>query len=169
MLDPGFDVDLVVVPGGSVGRVTSHGISWQEVTTGGKTWFQGASLWAATQAPAAASALGDNWVLVQSDATGFGLAPRFAQLDVAIPSVVFAQDKGLENGGETTLSGRRVVELRSKTDIYDVLATGTPYPVRWLELEHPGPDGKPCGITVDRFGEPAVVTAPSDAIPGPTA
>jgi hypothetical protein len=70
--------------------------------------------------------------------------------------------------GEISLDGRRVIELRSKTDVYDVLATGTPYPVRWLELENPGPDGKPCGITIDGFGAPATVSAPANALPGPS-
>jgi hypothetical protein len=167
MLDPGFEVDLVVVPGGSTGTATSHGVTWREITTGGHTWFQGAGLWAATEPAAVASSLGESWVLVQAASTGFDLAPRFMHLDVAIPLVVFAQSKGLQNLGETTLDGRRVVELRSKTDVYDVLAAGTPYPVRWLELEHPGPNGKPCGITVDRFGAPTVVTAPLGALPGP--
>jgi hypothetical protein len=167
MLDPGMDVDLVVVPGGSTGTVTTQGVTWREITTSGQTWFQGAALWAATQPAEVAFALSNNWVLVQSAATGFGVAPRFAHLDFAIPSVAFGKSKGLENRGEITLNGRRVVELRSETDVYDVLAVGIPYPVRWLELEHPGPNGKPCGVTLDRFGAPTVVTAPSNAVPGP--
>ncbi len=168
MLDPGLEVDLVIVHGGSSGTVTSHGVSWHEITIAGHTWFQGAALWAATQPATAASALGDRWVLVQSASSGFGLAPRFAHLDISIPGVVFALKPGLQNVGEVNLGGRRVVELRSKKDIYDVLATGTPFPVRWLELENPGPTGKPCGITIDGFGAPVTVVAPSNPVPGPT-
>jgi hypothetical protein len=167
MLDPGMEVDLVVVPGGSTGTVTTRGVTWREITTGAQTWFQGAPLWSATQPAEVALALGDNWVLVRSDATGFGLAPRFTHLDFTIPSLAFAHSKGLENRGQITLNGRQVVELRSKTDVYDVLVGGTPYPVRWLELEHPGPNGKPCGVTLDRFGVPTVLTAPPNAVPGP--
>ena len=162
-----MEVDLVVVPGGSTGTVTTQGVTWREITTSGQTWFQGAMLWAATQPAQVASTLGDNWVLVRSAATGFGLGPRFSDLDFAIPTVAFSHSKGLENHGEITLSGRRVLELRSKTDVYDVLAVGTPYPVRWLELEHPGPNGKPCGVSLDAFGLPAVVAAPANAVPGP--
>jgi hypothetical protein len=168
MLDPGLEVDLVIVPGGSLGMLTSHGVSWREITTAGRTWFQGAALWSATEPAAVAAALGDHWVLVQSASSGFGLAPRLAQLDTGIPGVVFAAKPGLQNIGEVSLGGRRVVELRSKRDIYDVLATGTPYPVRWLEVENPGPDGKPCGITIDGFDAPVTVTAPSNPLPGPT-
>jgi hypothetical protein len=32
--------------------------------------------------------------------------------------------------------------------------------VRWLEKENPGPNGQPCGITLDRFNAPASVQAP---------
>ncbi|SRR5258708_38995076 len=120
------------------------------------------------QPAAVAAALGDRWVLVQSASSGFELAPRLAHLYTTIPRVVFALKPGLQNIGEVSLSGRRVVELRSERDIYDVLATGKPYPVRWLELENPGPDGKPCGITIDGFGAPATVTAPSNPVPGPS-
>jgi hypothetical protein len=50
------------VPGGSTGALTTHGVTWHEVSTNGQIWFQGAALWAATQPADVAAALGNNWV-----------------------------------------------------------------------------------------------------------
>ena len=160
MLDPGLAVDLVVTRHGSTGGITTHGVTWEEVAVGGDTWFRGAALWQATLPAEQAAALGDDWVLVTDPAAAFGFAGPLHDLPARIPDVVFGPHPQLKNRGARRLSGQQVVELSSSRDTYDVLETGTPYPVRWIEVENVGPDGKPCGITLDRFGAATTVEAP---------
>ncbi|MFL6238063.1 MAG: hypothetical protein ACJ735_01030 [Actinomycetes bacterium] len=163
-LDPGFSVNLVVVPTGSRGTVTVHGVTWNEVTVGGRTWFRGAKLWQATVSKARAAAYDDHWVLVRRPRAAFGFAGRIAHLHESIPGVVFGPQQGLSNTGARKLNRERVVELVSDSDIYDVQASDPHYPVRWLEKENPGPDGSPCGITIDAFNQPVTVPPPKTTL-----
>ncbi|MEA2682246.1 MAG: hypothetical protein QOK05_574 [Chloroflexota bacterium] len=161
MLDPGLSIDIVVSRHGSTGRVTSHGVTWDEIGVDTRTWFRGRALWNATLPAAQADALGDDWVLVSDPSAAFGFAGPLHDLQTRVPGVVFGRQPGLSNRGTKKLNGQEVLELANATDIYDVLTSGVHYPVRWLETEIPGPDGKPCGITLDRFGDPSDVVAPA--------
>jgi hypothetical protein len=125
-------------------------------------WLRGRSLWDKTVSRAEAARLGDSWVLVKDPKAAFGYARALINLDVTIPGVVFAR-RTLDNKGERVVDGQRVIRLENDDDIYDVQATGTPFPLSWLEKENPGPDGKPCGITLSGFDAPAVVTPPAEA------
>lgn len=160
MMDRGLTVDVVVTKQGSVGRISSHDVTWDEVAVGGETWFRGAALWRATLPAQQAADLGDNWVLVTMPAAAFGFAGPLHNLQERIPGVVFGPQPKLVNRGLKRVNGRQAVELSSSTDVYDVFADGPHYPVRWLEVEVVGPNGQPCGIALDRFGEPATIVAP---------
>jgi hypothetical protein len=160
MLDPGFSVDVVIVPNGSTGTITTHGVSWYEISSNGQVWFRGSALWRATVSARLAQRYDDNWVLVSDKKAGFGFAGRVAHFDDSVPDVVFGPQQGLTNNGVTTLNASRVVELTSNTDVYDVLVDAPHYPVRWLEKENPGPNGQPCGITLGNFNQPAPSVRP---------
>jgi hypothetical protein len=164
MLDPGLAVDLVVTPGGVTGHLAARGVSWEEIEVKDQLWFRGAALWKATLDADRAVGLGDHWVLVNDPAAAFGFAGPLRKLETRMPGVVFRRRTAPGNRGTRQLGGRRVVELASDRDIYDVLADGTPYPVRWLETDNPGPSGQPCGITLDRFNAPAKVLPPGSAL-----
>jgi hypothetical protein len=163
MLDPGFTVHIVVVRGGSMGTVTAQGVTWSTVAWQGKLWLQGSGLWRKTVARPEATRLGDSWVLVNDPNAAFRYARALRTLDATIPGTVFGPHPTLVNKGERVVDGARVVRLEDDNDIYDVLATGTAFPTSWLEKENPGPDGKPCGITLSGFDAPAVVTPPTAA------
>jgi hypothetical protein len=163
MLDPGFTVHIVVVRGGSTGTVTAKGITWSTVASHGKLWLQGRGLWQKTLSPAEAARLGDSWVLVTDPNAAFRYARALRNLDETIPGIVFGPHPTLVNKGAIVVDGARVVRLESDDDIYDILATGTPFPTSWLEKENPGPDGKPCGITLSGYDAPAVVRPPAAA------
>jgi hypothetical protein len=159
MLDPGVDVDLSVAGDDSSGTITTKGATWHEVTSGGRVFFKGAQLWAAS-APTRAAAFGDNWVEVTDPSAGFGLARVLPHFRVALTEVVFGPHPGLVNRGVSTLSGRQVVELRNSHDLYDVLASGTPLPVRWVDEDTATSDGVACALTLGDFESPITVTAP---------
>lgn len=160
MLDPDVQVDVVIIPGGVVGTVSTHGLTWRQVSRHGSSTVRGDGLWRATLPATQAAALGDSWVQVADPAAGFGVIARIAQADASIPALVFSHHIGLLNRGKRRVNGRDVVELSSSTDVYDVLADGTPFPVRWLDTETRAPDGSLCGISLDRFGEHVAFTVP---------
>lgn len=164
MIDPGFTLDLRVTPRGETGTMTAHGVTWEVLALDGTAWARGNALWAATLPAARAAALGDGWVQVSDPAAAFGWARLFVTLPTAVHDVVFGPHAGLHVSGTIRLGGRTAVELRSATDVYDVAATGTPYPLRWLDTDIPGPGGQPCGITLDRFGEPVTLAPPSPVV-----
>jgi hypothetical protein len=161
MIDPGLIVDLVVRQGGLSGTVTSHGVTWNLVVVGPHEWVRGAALWRATL-PAAT--FGDGWVQVEDFGVGFGLGGAFVHLRELIVNKVFGPHPGLKVSGVVTLAGRRAVELRSSKDTYDVALDGPAYPLRWLDGDIPGPGGRPCGITLDRFETAGSVTPPSPVV-----
>lgn len=164
MLDPDLTVDVVVVPGGSMGTITSHGVSWEQIASAGSIWFKGPDLWHATLSPEDAARLDDQWVRIETESAAFGLPKRLAALDKSIPGVAFAAKPGLTSRGVKQVLGQRVIELENDTDVYDVRADGTPYPIRWLEKETPGPDGQPCGITLSEFDTPVSIVPPASTV-----
>ena len=159
MLDPGFTVHIVVVKGGSTGTTTAHGVTWSSIAIQDTLWLRGKDLWTKTLSRADAARLGDSWVLVTNNKAAFGYARALKHLDQTIPGLVFAR-RTLENKGEQVIGGQKVIRLENDDDIYDIRASGTPFPLSWLEKENPGPDGKPCGITLSGFDAPATVTPP---------
>lgn len=166
MLDTGFVVDIVVLRDAAAGSVTSHGITWRFVEVHGRLWLRGAALWRATRPAVAARRLGDNWVLVIDPKAAFGWEGRLAHLPTGIPDLVFVAKPGLVNRGVRSVNGHRVDELSSPKDVYDILTSNPPYPIRWLEPDERGPNGQPCGITLDRFGAAANVIAPARWVTG---
>jgi hypothetical protein len=164
MLDDGFTVDLRVSRTSLAGTVTHNGISWQVVQDRGRLWFRGSAMWHATISADAAERLGDNWVQVTSFNAGFGYAAHLVDLQREMPDEVFRDKPGLRNVGFRTFAQRRVVELSSDEDVYDVTAAAPHDPLRWLEPDEIGPDGKPCGIVLDHFGAAVHVVAPDTAL-----
>jgi hypothetical protein len=160
-IDDNLTVSLTVTPVGTRGTVTSHGVTWQEVERHGTVWFRGARLWRVTVSPARARRFGGSWVRVVDPAGGFGWRDPLSDVQTAIPAVFFAPKGAMVNLGRKVIDGRTVVRIKNGPDYHDVLATGTPYPVDWLETDEPGPDGQPCGVTLSAFDAPITVTAPS--------
>jgi hypothetical protein len=159
-LDDQLTVSLTVTPNGTRGTVTSHGITWQDVELHGKVWFRGSQLWRNTVSRAKARRFGNRWVLVTNKTAGFGWRDPLSDVQIAIPTVFFAPKGDMVSLGTRTVDGRAVVRIKNGPDFHDVLASGTPYPVDWLETDEPGPDGQPCGVTLSDFNAPIAVTAP---------
>lgn len=165
MIDPGFSVDMVLMPRSATGTASVHGVSWRVVVVGDDIWLSGSALWKATLPAARAAQLGDGWVHVTDGGAAFGHAQILSKLFRGIATVIFGPHSGLKVTGRTTVGGRPAVELRNATDVYDVAGSGTPYPLRWLDTDTPGPNGQPCGITLDGFDAAAVaVTPPPDVV-----
>jgi hypothetical protein len=130
------------------------------VAVDGSVWFRGARLWQATTSRPAAERFGNSWVKVTDPAAGFGWRNPLSDVPLAIPTNFFAPRADMVNLGRMALDGRDVVRIRNGSDFHDILATGTPYPIDWLETDEPGPDGQPCGVTISGFNAPATLTAP---------
>jgi hypothetical protein len=160
MLDPDLSIDMTVLPNGESGTLGSHGVTWRVLMRDGAVWLSGRELWAATLPADRAAALGDGWVRVTDPEAGFGWTKRLPTLAASISNIVFASHGPLAVSGSTTVGGRAAVELRGGADIYDVAATGTPWPLRWLDADIPGPGGQPCGVTLDRFDQPVTLPTP---------
>ena len=173
MLDPGVGVDLTVNGSQLAGTVTSHAITWDVNIDGSTVLFRGRALWDAT-APAQAAAFDARWVRVDDPHAGYGLAGELAHFRYGLSHIIFGPHPAASAVSQTSLSGTAVIELRGGGDTYDVAATGTPWPLRWLDSDIAGPDGRPCGITLADFGSaPAVAVATPGAVlsapPSPTA
>ena len=162
MIDPDLVLHVVVTRSGWAGTVKSHGVTWEQVSIGDTTWVRGAALWRAALPADRAAALGDAWVEVTDLDVAWRLPYHLTELEALIPQLVFTPKGGLVNKGETTFQGQRVFELVGAKDTYDVLSSGAPYPVRWLDADIVGKDGQPCGITLSAFNAPVSITpAPS--------
>ena len=162
MIDPGIVLDLVLMPRAATGTMSSRGAKWRVVVVGDDIWMSGRELWDATLPAARATQLGDGWVHVTDGAAAFNYAHVLPRLHDSIALDIFGPHPGLRVTGRTTVAGRAAVELRNATDTYDVAAGGTPYPLRWLDKDLSGPNGQPCGITLDGFGAVTAVTPPPD-------
>lgn len=163
-IDDQLTVAMTVTPDGTRGTVTSHGVSWQEVERHGTVWFRGVRLWRATVSAAKAQRFGDSWVRVTDPSAGFGWLTPLSDVQAAIPTIFFAPKGAMVNLGRRVIDGREVVRIKNGPDIHDVLASGTPYPVDWLETDEPGPDGQPCGVALSAFDAPVMVKAPVTAL-----
>jgi hypothetical protein len=163
-LDDGLTVSLTITPDGSRGTITTHGVSWQEINVGHKVWFRGSRLWQTTVSRTKARRFADKWVLVTNPTAGFGQPGPLSDLPVALPENFFSPRGAMKNDGERTVDGRSVIHIVNGGDAHDILASGTPYPIDWLELDEPGPDGQPCGITISDFNAPVMVTAPKTTL-----
>jgi hypothetical protein len=144
--------------------MSEHGVTWQVVSLDHAVWVRGAALWQATLPRSQASALGDGWVRVTDSAAVYGFGGLLSSFDDAIAVQVFGHHAGLQVAGPATVDGRPATELRSGTDVYDIAASGTPYPLRWLDSDSPGPDGSWCGITLDGFEAAPSVTPPATVV-----
>lgn len=164
MLDPGLTVDLTVRPDGETGTMSSHGVSWQVLALDGAVWLRGRPLWDATLPAERAAALGDGWVRVTDAGAAFASARFLPTFDRAVTDVIFGAHAPLAITGRTFVGGRPAVELKGGKDVYDIAATGTPYPLRWLDGDIPGAGGQPCGVTLDRFDEPVSLAPPSPVV-----
>jgi len=165
MIDPGISLDMVVTSRGASGTMSSHGVSWQVVVIGDDIWMRGRALWTATLPAPRAAQLGDGWVHVTDGAAAFDYAHVLPHIHDSIATIIFAPRPGLTVTGRTAIGGRPAIEMCGPQDVYDVAATGTPYPLRWLDSDIKGPDGQPCGITLDGFDAAAVaVTPPPDVV-----
>jgi hypothetical protein len=164
MLDSGFVVDVVVTPRGFRGTVTTHGVQWQAVSVDGALYFRGGAMWRATVSSATAQGFADNWVRVRQLNAGYGWAAHLVDLPAVVPDEVFRDKPGLVNVGARVVGGEDVAELASPEDVYDVRVATPHYPVRWIEPDEVGADGRPCGIILDRFAQPVAIVAPSTSL-----
>jgi hypothetical protein len=144
--------------------VTAEKATWDVVQDHGRLWFRGRELWRKSISPDQAASYGDRWVLVTSLNAGFGWASHLVHLQREMADEVFRDKPGLRNVGVRSFEGRRVVRLSSPDDLYDVEADSPHLPLRWLEPDELGPDGKPCGVVLDDFGAPVSVNVPRTSL-----
>ncbi|GAC1339846.1 MAG: hypothetical protein NVSMB29_07870 [Candidatus Dormibacteria bacterium] len=162
MVSPGYGVDLDLVHArGLQGALTYKGLRWETTVVGSQVYFRGAALWRATQPPATAAALADQWVLMQGATGYYGWLELLPRLDVAIANEIFAKHHPIDRISTGSVGGRRATHLSGPGDTYDVSDDGGPsLPLRWTDLREPPVDGELCGLTLDRFNTTAAIMAP---------
>jgi hypothetical protein len=124
-------LDLWIGDGKGKGTLNEGGFAFNLVRMGNDVYVKaGAPFWKRFGNAAAASLLHDRWVKIPTTVSQvqsiIGIADK-----TKFFSSILAQHGKIENKGETTLQGQKVVEIRDTTrgGSLFVAAQGTPYPV----------------------------------------
>ena len=158
-----LDIQLVGGQGGR-GQITLGGLSFSLVGLGHYAYMQAPpAVWEKAGAPAAAAQkLQGKWL--RTPATGqFASIASLTDIHALFTQLLTQHGKKLKSGGESTVSGRKVVAVNSDQGTLYVAATGKPYPV---ELIKPGSNGG--RIDFDRFNEPVTLSAPTNTVDLPS-
>jgi hypothetical protein len=156
-------LDIHVTNGkGGKGELAEQGLSFQLVRVGDKVYVKGSDAFYKQVAGAAAAALlHDKWL--QGSATTGQFAALAELTDIAkLFDAALGSPGKLENDGETTYKGQKVVAIKdaSKKGTLYVAATGTPYPVAIVGSgsAHAG------AVTFGNWNESVSVSAPKGAV-----
>lgn len=154
-------LDLTIVRGkGGQGTLAENGLTFRLVRVGDSVYINGSEAFLRSVAGAgAAAALHGRWL--EGSATTGPLAALSGLTDTQkLFGSALGQHGTLENKGETTYQGQKVVEIDDTTEggkLY-VAAQGTPYPVALTGSKQQGE------LRFDRWGASATITAPKGAV-----
>ena len=167
MVAAGYGIDMRVVHGeGAAGLATYHGLTWEVVATAHDVYFRGRALWNATQPPADAATLGDQWVRMTGVVGFYGWLELLPRLAGVIEQGIFVHHGPVAAIADGTYGGHAVTHLSGPQDTYEITRdTSAPLPLRWTDLKEPAVNGIACGLDIDGIGTQAAVTAPADAVP----
>jgi hypothetical protein len=156
-------LDIHVTNGkGGKGTLAEQGLSFQLVRVGDKVYVKGSdAFYKQVAGPAAAALLHDKWL--QGSATTGQFASLAELTDIAkLFDAALGSPGKLENDGETTYKGQKVVAIKdaSKKGTLYVAATGTPYPVAIVGAS----SGNSGAVTFGNWNESVSVSAPKGAV-----
>ena len=154
-----LDITIVKDAGGQ-GTMSESGLKFEIIRVGSKAYIKGSDAFLRKFAGAAgAQLLKGKWL--QGSATTGDLAALAPLTDIGkLFNGALGSHGKLENNGETTFKGQKVVAIEDTTQggtLY-VASTGTPYPVAIV-------GGKDQGtITFDKWNDTMSITAPKGAV-----
>lgn len=154
-----LDITIVKDAGGQ-GTMSESGLKFEIIRVGNKAYIKGSDAFLRKFAGAAgAQLLHGKWL--QGSATAGDLAALAPLTDIGkLFNGALGSHGKLENKGETTFKGQKVVAITDTTEggtLY-VASTGTPYPVAIV-------GGKDKGtITFDNWNDTVSITAPKGAV-----
>jgi hypothetical protein len=154
-----LDITIVKDAGGQ-GTMSESGLKFEIIRVGNKAYIKGSDAFLRKFAgTAGAQLLRGKWL--QGSATTGDLAALAPLTDIAkLFNGALGSHGKLENKGETTFKGQKVVAIKDTTEggtLY-VASTGTPYPVAIV-------GGKDKGtITFDNWNDTVSITAPKGAV-----
>lgn len=154
-----LDITIVKDAGGR-GTMSESGLKFEIIRVGNKAYIKGSDAFLRKFAGAAgAQLLRGKWL--QGSATTGDLAALAPLTDIGkLFNGALGSHGKLENTGETTFKGQKVVAIKDTTEggtLY-VASTGTPYPVAIV-------GGKDQGtITFDNWNDTTSITAPKGAV-----
>jgi hypothetical protein len=154
-----LDITIVKDAGGQ-GTMSEAGLKFEIIRVGNKAYIKGSDAFLRKFAGAAgAQLLRGKWL--QGSATTGDLAALAPLTDIGkLFNGALGSHGKLENAGETTFKGQKVVAIKDTTEggtLY-VASTGTPYPVAIV-------GGKDQGtITFDNWNDTMSITAPKGAV-----
>ena len=154
-------VDLSVTASADAqGTLSVGGVEVDVVRTGDRTFLRSRPFVENLFGGTIASFVGDRWLVVGPAAlgpTGIEAAlDRATSLD-GLAALVSSTADMAQGGVERTRDGRQVIEVVTGPTVVDVAAEGLPYPLRVTA-------GEGTELMLGRFGEPVVVTAPSEGV-----
>jgi hypothetical protein len=154
-------LDITIVKGsGGMGTMSESGLKFEIIRVGDKAYIKGSDAFLRKFAGAAgAQLLRGKWL--QGSATTGDLAALAPLTDITkLFNGALGSHGKLENGGETTFKGHKVVAIKDTTKggtLY-VAATGTPYPIAIVGGKDQG------SITFDNWNDTVTITAPKGAV-----
>jgi hypothetical protein len=154
-------LDITIVKGaGGMGTMSEAGLKFEIIRVGSKAYIKGSDAFLRKFAGATgAKLLHGKWL--QGSATTGDLAALAPLTDITkLFNGALGSHGKLENGGETTFKGQKVVAIKDTTKggtLY-VAATGTPYPVAIVGGEDQGT------ITFDNWNDTVTIAAPKGAV-----
>jgi len=156
-------LDIRIVKGkGGTGEMSEQGLKFQLIRVGDKAYIKGSDAFYKKFAGAGVAALlHDKWLA--GSATSGNLASLTSLTDIAkLFNGALGSHGTLENKGETTYKGQKVVAIEDtvKGGTLYVAATGTPYPVAIVSPNN----GKTGLITFDDWNKSVGISAPKGAI-----
>lgn len=157
-----LQLDLHIAKQGATGSMTTNGLRFDLIRIGDTFYIRGTdAFYKKFAGQAAAQLLHGKWLKGSASSGKLqSLAPLTSS--GALFGEIVASHGKLENVGETTYQGQKVVEIRDTSDnskLY-VSATGTPYPVAIVG----GKKSQQGAITFDSWNQSVSLNAPKNAI-----
>jgi hypothetical protein len=146
---------------GATGTIKVRGATLSMLSNGSNAYLKSSTAgWTALGAGAGAPMLADKWVKVASTDPDFVQLADFTRLD-KLAALFLTEDISGVKIARTTYNGRQVVKLSDRAGSLLVAATGTPYPVKVVQLATAA--GQDAGsIEFSDFGKPVSLVEPAE-------